>query len=170
VDSRSDNGYFFSTSSSRNENDDTFYSRLAALGPHHSLASRPSLAFVAGLNPAVASEQRSHCHSRGRVRGREGGVPSRAAGPELLMRPSLRVDEPRWFSAFALPPRTTTGTVATERGQNGERDVHGRGGRSYPDHAATRISERSKIEAICGRSESVPAPSPGSRTPRPPTG
>ena len=36
--------------------------------------------------------------------------------------------------------------VKGERGQNGERDVHGRAGRSYPDHAAARISERSKID------------------------
>src|SRR5215831_16303045 len=36
--------------------------------------------------------------------------------------------------------------VEGERGENGERDVHGRPGRSYPDHVASRVTERSKID------------------------
>jgi hypothetical protein len=57
------------------------------------------------------------------------------------------IDDQRVLQVFRDPLhrgyRQGPDKVEGERGRNGERDVHGRARRSYPDHAAARISERS---------------------------
>jgi hypothetical protein len=45
-----------------------------------------------------------------------------------------------------IVPRKVSDEVEYDRGLNGKCDVHGTAGHSYPDHAAARISERSKID------------------------